>query len=1097
MKRQFFVASLIWAAISGAKALELPVTATDYYSLQIASGKDIAALERAFERYAHLPFARIERRGALFTLRAGFWTDESMARDALSEAPMGAAFVRVAVFRPDAIVKRNWGDQPTSETVSVSRPSSAIGSLGGSVPQPSTPAPVVPMAVARPLTTTSKPLTDTTRDTLRPFNQEDFSLAFDALISSRDFDSSLRIAQQSVRERPGDRDWRRKLARVADWAERPGLAAEHWQVLFAQGDRSEETVSAVIRLAPLLEQPAAVMLAWEYRADQSSLTPAEWSELFFLYESLTEPKRGSQFFEAQFLKTQSISLLDYAARLAANGGDENRAQSLYLQRLSLAPFSMDALMWVVVSFIRSDNGDKALAVMQAHLGSIPAEAVEFWRLLGELAWLQSDFATAQQAYARVTPVADSTAADWSRLIFLVRQQHPAQAAELAWKAYRRFNALDQLKLGLEIFAGLGDLASQARIFGSLTTQNLRIAEQDARFLLMRAQYQRLKKQPDLAWADLARALTLTPNDPDVALSALWFLVDEQRSTELTRMVATYAQQAVKDNRFWLVFAAGSQVLNRSREAVLWYGKAVSHTPDDPLLLLNFADAIERSQNVGMAARIRRHAWLLLKQKLASAQGNTMLPNDPLMLTEARLALLNEPGDPGLRRVRELVNQLRGVTTPENEIAQLNALILGWAILKEQFPNARSWMWLRYARQAQNVVPVWGVSQVALKLDDTESMAQILDRNDKALPIYNKYDTAYALGDVQQALDTAFQGMSQPFGDEPLYDRFRQHAPLNANYVQLLASKENSGALDRQGLQFEGRLVLQPTLHAVLAWSRRQQSSSDANLASLTNDVDQLDSVSARWLGERDQTYLTLFRRTGGQSTLGLRATQSLQVGRRLSLEAGINYRDDSSISQPMSVAGYQDRLFGNLTYVLGKREYFRVSPEFNRYFTQQGDYLGGGQSIAIEAGYRVRTEYPDWTFRANWTRQNFYADGNLGAATLAQLPAGIQAGISTGTIDPLRYFVPEGGGTWGACVSMGENLGGQSLQTVYSKAWRPFADMCLSHNSVAGPGYSGVLGVAGSLTGEDHLSLQWRASDGIGASNATNRSLFIRYRHYF
>lgn len=252
------------------------------------------------------------------------------------------------------------------------------------------------------------------------------------------------------------------------------------------------------------------------------------------------------------------------------------------------------------------------------------------------------------------------------------------------------------------------------------------------------------------------------------------------------------------------------------------------------------------------------------------------------------------------------------------------------------------MWLRYARQAQNVVPVWGVSQVALKLDDTESMAQILDRNDKALPIYNKYDTAYALGDVQQALDTAFQGMSQPFGDEPLYDRFRQHAPLNANYVQLLASKENSGALDRQGLQFEGRLVLQPTLHAVLAWSRRQQSSSDANLASLTNDVDQLDSVSARWLGERGQTHLTLFRRTGGQSTLGLRATQSLQVGRRLSLEAGINYRDDSSISQPMSVAGYQDRLFGNLTYVLGKREYFRVSPEFNRYFTQQGDYLGGG-----------------------------------------------------------------------------------------------------------------------------------------------------------
>ena len=427
MKRHVFFASLIWAAISGAKALELPVTATDYYSLQIASGKDVGALERAFERYAHLPFARIERRGALFTLRAGFWTDETMARIALLEAPMGAAFVRVAVFRPEAIVKRNWGDLSSEEAISVlpAVTSTVMDPSGGPVPQPSTPSPVAPVVLARLPTATSR---DWTRYTLRSFNQEDFSLAFDALISGDDLASSLRVAEQAVRERPSDRDWRRKLARVADWTERPNLAAEHWQVLFSQGDRSEETVSAVIRLAPLLEKPASVMLAWEYRADRSPLTATQWSDLFFLYESLTEPKRGSQFFEAQFLKTQSISLLDYAARLAANGGDEKRAQSLYLQRLNLAPFSMDALMWVVVSFIRSDDGDRALAVMQAHLDSIPAESVDFWRLLGQLAWLQSDFATAQQAYARVTPVADSTAADWSRLIFLVRQQHPAQAA---------------------------------------------------------------------------------------------------------------------------------------------------------------------------------------------------------------------------------------------------------------------------------------------------------------------------------------------------------------------------------------------------------------------------------------------------------------------------------------------------------------------------------------------------------------------------------------------------------------------------------------------------------------------------------------------
>ena len=755
MKHHAVIASLIFAAVNGAKAGELPSISTDYYSVQIASGKDATALESAFQRYSHPPFTRIERRGTLYALRAGFWADESKARLALSETPMNAAYVRVAVYRPEAIVKRNWGDDLPRETLS-SSPNAAIqSSASRSLPLPSTPPPVAPTLALRPPVTTSRPVADETQGTFRPFNQDDFFLAFDALVSGGDLKSASRIAEQAVREVPSDREWRRKLARIADWTQRPNLAAEQWQALFSQGDRSEETVSAVIRLAPLLDQPAAVIPAWEYRADRIRLTTAQWADLFFLYESLTEPERGSKFFESQFLKTQSVPLLEFAARLAANGGDENRAESLYLKRLTLAPFSMDALMWVVVRFIRRDEGEKALAVMQAYRDSVPDESVEFWRLLGQLAWTQRDFASAQQAYERVTPVADSTAADWSRLIFLVRQQQPAQAAELAWDAYRRFNALDQLKLSLEIFSELGDKASQGRIFQSLSVENLATAEQDARFLLMRSQFQRLQKQPNLAWSDLTRALTLSPNELDVVLSSLWFLVDEQRLPELSRMLTVHAPQAVKDNRFWMVFAAGSQVLSRSRDAIFWYKKVVSESPEDPLLLLNFADAIERSQNVGMAARIRRHAWLLLKQKSSPAQDAKMLPNDPAMLTEARLALLNEPGDPGLRRVRELVNQLRGVTTPDTDVSQLNALILGWAILKEQYPNARSWMWLRYARQSQEAVPVWGASQVALQLEDTETMARVLARNDKALPIYNKYDTAYALGDVQQALGTAF------------------------------------------------------------------------------------------------------------------------------------------------------------------------------------------------------------------------------------------------------------------------------------------------------------------------------------------------------
>jgi hypothetical protein len=80
---------------------------------------------------------------------------------------------------------------------------------------------------------------------------------------------------------------------------------------------------------------------------------------------------------------------------------------------------------------------------------------------------------------------------------------------------------------------------------------------------------------------------------------------------------------------------------------------------------------------------------------------------------------------------------------------------------------------------------------------------------------------------------------------------------------------------------------------------------------------------------------------------------------------------------------------------------------------------------------------------------------------------------------------------------MGENLSGQNLQTVYSRAWRPFMDFCVSHNSAGSKSLNGSLGLAGSLTGEDHLSVQWQGSEGQVSGTSLSRAFAIRYRHYF
>ncbi len=1098
MKVKLLLACLACSGWTSLRASDLPTAGQDYYSLQIASSKDMQAMQLLYQRYTELPFARLERRGTLYVLRAGFWANQATARLAVAKTGVESRLIRIAAYRPETMVAHNWLEDTPHPP-----PSLAAAPVH---PEPANTPEHPPIAPVRALTAAaSRPLTDAQQssDALHPFNQEDFLLAYEALLGGGDLTRAFQVAQKAVQQVPQDGRWRRKLAQVAEWTQHPQVAAQQWRAMFENGDRSPEAVSAVIRFAPFMDNASLALQAWQVRTQNSTLTPAQWADIFQLYESSAEPSTGSLFFEAQFRQKKLPLLLEYAAQMAENAGEDARASDLYLQRTRLLPFSMDMLLRSVVSLVRRDKMREAFELMHRHQAQVPADASEFWVLLGQVAWEQGAYDSAQGAYQNLAKMPSATSADWSRLIFLVRQKHPAQAAGLALEAFRRIDAQEHLIQALEIYAELRDMQALARTFESLDAKTLTWAQQDTRFLLIRAQFHQRQKMAHLAWADLRRALQKAPTQTEIVLASLWFLIDEARTDELANALRHYGARAADDPAYWIPFAVANQLLERHSEAVLWYDKEVQRNPSDALVLLNYADALERSQREGMAERVRRHAWRSLKQKYPKTVDLGNLSMRPELVALVRLALSNQPGDPGLQGVRQLAQQLRGVSNQPGDDEQTKVLVLGWAIVQEQYANARDWMWLRYVRHSQSAPPLWGEAQTALELKDSPTLSRLLRTNSQGLPIYNRYDAAYALGHTQQALDIGFHGMQAQGDDEPLYDRFRQHAPLHTNYLQLRAVNEQSaafeqqglrlGSVERVGLQWEARWLVEPRLHITLGWSRLGLSSNDGNFAASPPASDRFDSVQATWFGSRGDSTLTVFQRSEWQRYTGLRANQTLQWGGRLNVEAGLNYRTDSNATPPLQVFGYENGLHASATYTLGKREYFRIAPGLTRYYTQFHDYVGSGRLLDLEAGYRIRTEYPDWRVRAYYSYQDFSNDGELGT-NAAQL---LVANSETPIADPVAYLMPVSASTLGVCVGMGENLGGQNLQTVYSRAWRPFLDFCVSHNSAGSDGYSGLLGLAGSLTGEDHLSVQLQNSGSQVPGSPVTRSLAIRYRHYF
>ena len=930
---------------------------------------------------------------------------------------------------------------------------------------------------------------------LRHFQQDDYLLAYDVFVGNGDLESALRVARQAVRERPADAAWRRRLAQVAEWLARTDIAAEQWRALFAMGDRSQETVDALLRLANALEDPLAALPAWVHLAQRHPLTQAQWNQVYWLFEDASEPARGSQFFEAQYRQHRQPLLLELAARLALNDGDDTRALALYRERTSIAPFSTEAVLQAVYIELRHDRLDDALALMRSHMARVSGDDTDFWHLLGQLAWEAGDYATSEVAYARGMASPHTEPGDWTRLVFLTRQRQPQRAAELALAAWHRYGSLEMLLQALEIHAERGDLSAQGHIYDGLSADQRARAERSLAFLAGRAQYHQRRQHARLAWADLQRALQLAPADDNTVIAALWFLVEAGWPQELTRMLVRYEDRARAQAAYWPPYAAGYLALGRARDAGSWYQRALGRTPEDPILLAAYADVLDQLQQTGMADRLRRHAWQRLEALRESGSDLGELMRRPEFQTWVRLYLARRPGSASLALQRALQEHWRGPGAEQAAMAGRDELVLNWALDRELPDSARRWMLERYVRLRRSV-PVSARVRLALLRMDQPEIAALLQDEGRGLGPNTRVELALASQRTAPAIDTAFHGLASDPASDALHEPLRQQLPRQGHYVQWTVRQEGYGQLDRLGQQLEARLVLSPRLHLLAAASQTRQSSDDPDFAPLVPAHDDRQRAELRWFGRENETRVALTEHQALQRYSGLRVQQQGRWSARLYYELELRYRNASELTVPMRVAGHEDSLLGALTYTLDRHTTVRVAPQLNRYRTQYDDVLGSGAGLELDLTHRLRSDYPDLYLRAYTDNRSYRRDGGLSTQTIARLPANLQAGLADGSIDPVGYFLPVDSSTAGLCTGIGGNLSGLSLPDDYSRAWRPYGNACLTDNSALGQGYLASLGVAGSLTGNDHLRVEWLRSEATAPGGAAINTLSIRYRHY-
>jgi hypothetical protein len=525
------------------------------------------------------------------------------------------------------------------------------------------------------------------------------------------------------------------------------------------------------------------------------------------------------------------------------------------------------------------------------------------------------------------------------------------------------------------------------------------------------------------------------------------------------------------------------LLGQGRHALYWYRKQLQTQADDPMLLLNYADAVQMVGRTGMAARVRRHAWQMLRKTYGGLAQAVVLERTPELLTVARMAMENSPGDAAQRVVRKLVQALQ---SPQGAAVDRDVatLVLGWALGSGQTDNARQWMWQRFADHSSNQAPLWAQAQVALQFKDEAQMQSLLANQSKDLPVSSRYDMAMTLGRAHEALEVASAALDKGEEVQAMTERMRQYVTTRANYLQAGLDQEaigtqtdlrgESAALQTQTVQVQARVQLSDQLQLTLDAARLLQVPSNPQFADPLPDSNHVTGGQLRWLREDGSSALSVFERNALLHLAGFSLEHTQRWDERWDFSAGLDVGAHSKLSLPLRLGGYENDVYGSVGYALNQREYLRLSPRLSQYYSPDGQPWGGASALDVEAGYRLRLDYPDWRMRLIASTLQTHDANNLGT-----------------------FYIPQSASGLTACLDMGSSIASDQASGPYNPRWRPFADACLSHNNLGAGTWASGLGLVGSVIGRDQLFLELRNTEDSSATGVPTRTLSVRYRMYF
>ena len=928
---------------------------------------------------------------------------------------------------------------------------------------------------------------------LRPDDNAGLERDAQIALARNQLDAALKGLLALVEGNPDNGELRAQLAQVQVWAGQPQAALANYERL-ARGASSDAYDNQIIDLATDLNDTAAVLAALNRIQARHPLNTSQRKLLVDILNSEGDPERAIALL-SNWVRSGSADR-DLWVRLASlQELSGKRADSLATWSDIVDRFGRDldesqARARLLASDWRLDESLAVLLSLPNNPGTRTEQEVFYWETVGELAWNQNDPAAARDAYYQLYLDRKLDENGYLRLAqTAVSTGRMDMAVEVARTDWQENQHADMIVLMLS--------AAQREQRTEITRELIAMAETRPALFAQSSDYWQLYgdyqfQQRDLEKARVAylRALSISPGDIAARSALLYTLAESGHHDELARYVSVWASDARNDPRQWPVFAMAYSRLGQTRVALPWFDRAVQNDPDNYLLVLDYADALERGRRFDSARRMRGYAVTQLRPRLMrqlQAQGKLTRTqreqNARILSVQANMLGVED----GRAWLAEALGGRRGAALTPTDIEML----FGYYLSQEE--PAQSRYWLMQAHRRRVATADWQELAVALQANDQVAMQRILDgsRQGGDIGIADRISALRQLDYRERALVLALE-----------HERPGEPYVTGVDIVPRYAAELYREMPQNFGTELIVRSIsdLDVTSESVFLRLSGENLSTRVELGarqlSETNDLVDLDglederfaSVVLNWRERRGMTTV----RVGAVSTdaedtaqFGLR--QDWELTDNVSAAVFLDYNELPDETGQLRALGLRDDLGITLDWVLNPRDSASLTATYSQFHSREDrNDLADGYSVEASFAHSLMvgpTHQVQVRAFAN-TQQNSLED-DLPTDVSARLPVG--ADIED--VVPNRFtFV-------GAGLSFARGIPGEEYPVVASPRYRFDLDAgyVMPDNEF---GIGANFAVGSRVLGSDELSLNFGVDQTGSATQDNSFRGSLKYQYF-